>query len=96
MSKKLSKYIAVFDYFDKSLIVLFVTSGSISIALFATVIGAPVGIASASVSFTFSLTLGIIKKLWKTTQNKKKKQYKIAILAKIKLNSIKSTIPKLS
>ena len=37
MSKKLSKYIAVFDYFDKSLIVLFVTSGSISIALFATV-----------------------------------------------------------
>ena len=63
MSKKLSKYIAVFDYFDKSLIVLFVTSGSISIALFATVIGAPVGIASASVSFTFSLTLGIIKKL---------------------------------
>ena len=96
MSKKLSKYIAVFDYFDKSLIVLFVTSGSISFALFATVIGAPVGIASASVSFTFSLTLGIIKKLWKTTRNKKKKQYKIAILAKIKLNSIKSTIPKLS
>ena len=63
MSKKLSKYIAVFDYFVKSLIVLFVTSGSISFALFATVIGAPVGIASASVSFIFSLTLGIIKKL---------------------------------
>ena len=29
MSKRLSKYIASFDYFDKSLIVLSVTTGSI-------------------------------------------------------------------
>ena len=42
MSKRLSKYISSFDYFDKSLIALFVTTGSISIASFATVIGAPV------------------------------------------------------
>ena len=32
MSKRLSKYIASFDYFNKSLIVLYVTTGSISIA----------------------------------------------------------------
>ena len=38
MSKRLSKYIFSFDYFDKLLIVLSVTTGSISIALFATVI----------------------------------------------------------
>ena len=31
MSKSLSKYIASFDYFDKSLIVLSVATGSISI-----------------------------------------------------------------
>ena len=37
MSKRLSKHIASFDYFDKLLIVLSVTTGSISIALFATV-----------------------------------------------------------
>ena len=43
MSKMLSKYIASFDYFDKSLIVLSATSGSISIVSFATVIGTPVG-----------------------------------------------------
>ena len=42
MSKRLSKYIASFDYFDKSLIVLSVTTGSISIPSFATVIGQPV------------------------------------------------------
>ena len=53
MSKRFSKYIASFDYFDKSLIVLSARSDSISIASFATVIGTPVGIASASLSFTF-------------------------------------------
>ena len=59
MSKRLSKYIASFDYFDKSLIVLSVTTGSISIASFATVIGAPVGIMSASCSLAFSITTGL-------------------------------------
>ena len=48
MSKRLSKYIALFDYFDKSLIALSVATGSISIKSFATIIGAPVGIMSAS------------------------------------------------
>ena len=53
MSKRLSKYITSFDYFDKSLIVLSVTTGSISIASFATVIGVPVGMMSASCSLAF-------------------------------------------
>ena len=50
MSKRFSKYIASFNYFDKPLIVLSVTTGSISIASFVTVIGAPVGMMSASCS----------------------------------------------
>ena len=50
MSKIVTKYIASFDYFDKSLIVLSATSGSISIASFATVIGTTVGMTSASLS----------------------------------------------
>ena len=61
MSKRLSKYIASFDHIDKSLIVLLATSGSISIASFATVIGTPVGIASTSLSLTFSISTGILK-----------------------------------
>ena len=92
MSKRLSKYIASFDYFDKSLIVLSVATGSISIASFATVIGAPVGIVSASFTLAFSISTGIIKKLLKTTRNKKKKQNKIVMLARSKLNSIESKI----
>ena len=94
MSKRLSKYIASFEYFDKSLIVLSVTTGSISIASFATVIGAPVGIISASFSLAFSISTGIIKKLLKTTRNKKKKHNKIVMLARSKLNSIESKISK--
>ena len=61
MSKRLSKYIASFDYFDKSLIVLSVTTGSISIASFATVIGALVGMTSGSCSLAFSTTTEIVK-----------------------------------
>ena len=92
MSKRLSKYIASFEYFDKSLIVLSVTTGSISIASFATVIGAPVGMMSASCSLAFSITTGFVKKFLKTTRNKKKKHNKIVMLARSKLNSIESKI----
>ena len=92
MSKRLSKYIASFDYFDKSLIVLSATSRSISIALFATVIGTPVGIEGTSVSLAFSLSTGFVKKLLKTTRNKKKKHNKIIMLARSNLNSIESKI----
>ena len=92
MSKRLSKYIAFCDYFDKSLIALSATSGSVSIASFATVIGAPVGIASASLSLAFSLSTGVVKKLLKTTRNKKKKHNKIIVLVRSKLNSIKSKV----
>ena len=92
MSKRLSKYIASFDYFDKSFIILSVTAGIISIASFTTVIGAPVGIASASFSLAFSISTGIIKKLLKTTTNKKKKHNKIVMLARSKINRIERKI----
>ena len=47
-SKKLSKYLTTFDYIDKILIILSATTGGVSIISFASVIGVPVGIASAS------------------------------------------------
>ena len=48
MSKRIRKYIASLDYFDKLLVVLSVTVSNISIALLATVIGAPAGMVSAN------------------------------------------------
>ena len=53
MSKINSKYIVSLDYFDKSLNVLPILSGSISIASFASVIGAHAGIIGASCGLTF-------------------------------------------
>ena len=91
-SKKLSKYVAAFDYIDKILIVLSATTGGVSICLFTSVVGAPVGIASASFTLIFSLTTGIVKRLLSITRNKKKKHDKVLILAKSKLNSIETLI----
>ena len=90
--KNLSEYIASLDYFDKSLNLLSVLSGRISIASFASVIGAPAGIIGASCGFTFSVTSGFVKKFLKTIRNKKKKHNKIVMLARSKLNSIESKI----
>ena len=92
MSKKLSKCIAAFDYFDKTLILLSATSGGISINSFTSVIGVPVAIAIASFSLVFSLSTGIVEKLLKITINKKKKHNKIVMLAKNKLNGIETLI----
>ena len=92
LSKRLSKYIASFDNFDKSLTVLSVTSGSISIASFATIIGVPVEKASVRLSLAFSLCTGLVQKLLKATRNKKKEHNKIFMLARSKLNSIESKI----
>ena len=92
MSKRLSKYIAFFDYSGKSLIVLSVKTGIISIASFATVTGAPVGIASASFSLAFSICTVIVIKLLKTTKSKNKKHNKIVMLIRSKLNNIERKI----
>ena len=92
MRKKLSKYIYFFDYFDKSLIFLSVTSGDVSIESFATAIRAPIGITSAYFSLAFSLCAALVKKLLKATRNKKKKHNKIVMLARSKLNSIEGNI----
>ena len=91
-SKKLSKYVTAFDYIDKILIVLSATSSGVCIISSASVVGAPVGITSASFTLIFSLTRGIIKKLLSITRKKKKKHDKTLMLAKSKLDNIETLI----
>ena len=55
-SRKLNKYVAVFDYIGQALIVLSATSGAVSIISFTTIDGAPVGIASARHILFYFLT----------------------------------------
>ena len=91
-SKKLNKYVTIFDYIDKILIVLSAATGGISIILFTTTIGEPFGIESASFTLIFSLATGIIKKLLNITRNKKKKHDQLLMLAESKFNSIETLI----
>ena len=85
--KKLSKYTAVLDYTDKTIIVLSATSEGIRIISFTNVIGIPAGVISASLtlvfSLVFSLTTGIIKKLLKETRKKKKNIVKLLCLLRV-------------
>ena len=86
-SKKLSKYVAAFDCIDQAIIFLSATSGGVSIISFPSIVGAPVGIASASIILFFSLTTGIVTKLRNITRKKKRKSM-IKFLCWLKVNSI--------
>ena len=91
-SKKLNIYVTIFDYIEKSLIVLSATTCGIPIISFTCVIGTSVGIVSASFTLIFSLSTRIIKKLLNMTRKKKKKHDKILMLAESKFNSIETLI----
>ena len=71
MRKRLSKYVASFNYSDNALIVLSVTTGSISNASFATVIGAPVGTVNTRFSLAFSIFTEIVNNCQKQQEIKK-------------------------
>ena len=86
-SQKLSKYIAAFDYIDKILIVLSAATGGVSIVTFTTIVGAPVGITSASFTLDFYLSTRAIKKLLNITRKKKRKSI-IKFLCWLKVNSV--------
>ena len=76
----------------KVLVALSAASGGVSIISFKSIIGAPLGIVSASFPLIFSLTTGMVKKLLNITRKKKKKHDKTLTLAKRKLNGIETLI----
>ena len=90
--KKINKYIVAFDYAGKFVITLSASFGTLNIALHATMVGIPVGIAGASLTLIFTVTTGVVKKLLNITRKKKKKHNKIITLAKSKLNIIETLI----
>ena len=92
--KKLIKenHHTAFAYIGRILIVLSATTAAVSIISFTSIVGATVGIPSTSFTLIFSLTTGIVKKLLNIARNKKKKHNKILMLAKSKLNRIKTLI----
>ena len=92
-SKKLSKYVAVFDYIDQALIVCFNCNKWWSINCFVyKYCSCTSWNSKCKPYFIFSSnnTTGIVKKI--TEYNKKKKRDKIIMLSKSKLNSIETLI----
>ena len=53
INKKLNKYLVTLDYLDRIFITLSASFGTLSVASHATVVGIPVGIASASLTLIF-------------------------------------------
>ena len=89
----MSRYVTIFDYIDKILIVLSATTSGVSIISFtSTTIGESFGKVSASFNLIFSLTTGMIKKLLNMATNKKKKHDYLFMLAESKFNSIETLI----
>ena len=86
--KKLNKYLVSFDYLDKIFITLSASFGTLSIALYASVVGTPAGIAGSSLTLIFTIGTGISKSLLNVTKKRKKKHNQIIAIAKNKLNMI--------
>ena len=80
--KKLNKYLVSFDYLDKIFITLSASLSTLSIALYATVVGLPVSIVGSSLILIFTINTGINKSSLKVTKKRKKKHNKIIALAK--------------
>ena len=78
--------VTAFDYIDKILIVLSATSPGISIISFTSIAGAPVGIASASLTLFFFSSNRNSQKI--TEYNKKKRKNMIKFLCWLKVNLI--------
>ena len=85
-SKKLSKYVTAFDYIDKISTVLSAASSGVCIISSASVVGAPVGIESATFTLIVSLTTRIIKALLSITKvTKRKSMIRFLFLLKVRL-----------
>ena len=91
LTNKFSKYLTVFDYFNKILtVVLTAFSGT---NIFSNINNKQLlGLSTSVFSLSFSLSFGIIIKLQQETKLRKKKHNKLVYLAKSKLDCIEMLI----
>ena len=94
MSKKHKKVCTTLNYIEHFLIVASSITECISISVFASLIGIPIGITSSAKELKICAITAGIKKYKSIIKKKKKKHDKIVLLAKSKLNSIEVLISK--
>ena len=92
MSRKHKKICTTLNYTGYFLILASTVTGCISISAFASLLGILIGITSSSIGFKICEIAAGIKKYKSIIKKKKKKHYKIVLLAKSNLNSIEVLI----
>ena len=94
MSRKHKKVCITLNYIELCLILASTITGCISISAFASLLGVPIGITDSAIGLkSFAINAGI-KRYRLIIKKKQKKQDKMALLAKFKLNSIEVLISK--
>ena len=94
MSKKHKKVCTTLNYIEHFLIVASIITGCVSNSAFASLIGIPIGITSSVIGLKICAIVAEIKMYKSITKKKKKKQDKIVLLAKSKLNNVEALISK--
>ena len=96
MSKKHKKVCTTLNYIEHFLILASTITWYISISVFASLLGIPIGITSSVIGLKICAIAAGIKKYKSVIKKKKKDSDKIILLAKSKLNSIEVLISKAS
>ena len=96
MSKKHKKVCTTLNYIEHFLILASTITWYISISVFASLLGIPIGITSSVIGLKICAIAAGIKKYKSVIKKKKKNSDKIILLAKSKLNSIEVLISKAS
>ena len=91
LSKKHKKVCGVLNFIEHFLILVSTVTGCVPISAVVSLVGIPVGITSSAVGLKICLKTAGIKKYKSIIKKKKKKHDGIVLLAKTKLNSIKSS-----
>ena len=94
ISKKHKKVCATLNYIKHFLILGSTVTGSVSISVFASLVGIPIGITSSAIGLKIFVITAAIKKYKLIIKKKKKKPDKTVLLAKSKLNRIEFLISK--
>ena len=94
MSKKHKKVYITLNYTGHFLILVSTVTGCLSISVFASLIGIPIGITSSAIGLKIRPITAGIKKYKSMIKKQKKKCDKIVLLSKSKLSSIEVLVSK--
>ena len=94
VSKKHKMVCTTLNYIEHFLILGSTVTGSVSISVFASLVGIPIGITSSAIGLKMFVITAAIKKYKLIIKKKKKKPDKTVLLAKSKLNRIEFLISK--